>query len=250
LFREAIGKMNDEGKGLDDTSKGLSLLTYAVNQILLITGCPTGCRSYIDGLVGVARGSTEVEVSDKELAKSIRGDVGHVKDDAHEKWVQRKRNAVKKWQEEIGVDFIKYKTGKWDLKNSYQKTRYTLPLIKYAVDIISEAQKNEERWRSNPHFAIEDAAGKIVDSLEVKPVKVTPKKSSAGYYRQEVRTNMRKAKTHLEKAVEFFNDGGFGMLNEDEHTLAEIEGLVEQLKLAVGPFEPSVQATDTEEDEG
>ena len=181
------------------SSKDISNIIEVVNQLLAFTGYPHKSRVYVDALIGMSRGSSNLTVTDETLAMYARSDAASVTKDWLTKWVQRERRKFDEWQSNIGVVFIECKPGGRD-QFGYHKSRYKLPILEYARTVIEKA-RNRADWVTDPQFAIDAAAFEVADELKATPITIPSKRRFSGYYKTEVTTPMKTTIKKLERVT-------------------------------------------------
>lgn len=228
----------------------LAYLTSAVTQILRATNCPTGCRDFIDGLLSVSDGRIDFSIRDADLAEGAKTEKKTLLRESHQKWAQRRRKAIKNWQEGIGVDLITFKPGKSNPKiNEYIPTSYHLPLYSYAIQVIKSAM-NDEGWGRNPNAAIERAARELMNELGAKPVNIPAAKSKSRKTYDEALSKIRLARTSLATAAKILKDNDTGIYDDGEEAIEEVRQLTEELKARVGYYGEMYRLEELELDEG
>jgi len=234
LFSERVKFLGDSERMADKNfSENLSNVTNAITQILKAVNCPTGSRDLIDGLVGVTEGKLEIRISDKDLAEKIRTDAANVKKESKEKWIQRHRNALVKWQKQSNITLVEVELGgkNWE-RGTFFTTKYKLHIQEYAKNVIASAQANTTLWEKDRNKAIEEAASALVATLDLKPAKDLKRVDTSEDYIKLVKT----AKTNLENALKIMKKYDSGIHGEDEDLLDEIEKLIAEMRKKVGYF--------------
>ncbi|MFY9611632.1 MAG: hypothetical protein WAU45_23840 [Blastocatellia bacterium] len=120
----------------------ISDTTDAVSFILSRAGCPNECRCLIDAVIGVSNGESVHWFDAPDLAVGQRM-IGADSDPAHpasvSKRVQRHRKRLKDWQDESGYLLIECQSGGKDKNGNNHATRYRLPLLAAAVELLHQA---------------------------------------------------------------------------------------------------------------
>src|ERR1700754_107599 len=147
---------------LDAESARGANYTEAFNQLLRAVNCPTNLHPFLHTLIGFADGRVEVSVFDAELGQRHKaGRSG----DAAAKWVQRYRKQLNDWQDANNIYLVETQKGFINKDGQHIPSRYYIHLTEYINSVLEEAKKDQRRWVTIPHVAIEFAAQKCVRNI-------------------------------------------------------------------------------------
>ncbi|HST51591.1 MAG TPA: hypothetical protein VLJ61_06220 [Pyrinomonadaceae bacterium] len=223
----------DEDNKSKASSKDISHITEAINQLLSFSNCPSKFRGYVDALLGISRGAIEIEITDHALASHARGDASSISKEGLTKWIQRMRKNFDSWQRNLGIVFIECESGGYEkTTGSYRKSHYKLPIIQYATTVINEAKKSAG-WETDPQYQIGLAALEVIDGMKATQAIIPQKRSYSGFYKTEVRTSMRTAKAKLKRALDFLEDKDMTISAQDEQLIKDLENLLKRIRRQV-----------------
>jgi hypothetical protein len=227
IFKETkMSDRNDKEKLVED----YSYATEAINQILVAANCPNRFRQYIDCLVGVANGNIEFEASDPMVAKRARGRLDGANKHANKEWAKDKRTELLKWQDKGNLKLFEHEVRDYDKSTRTRPpSKYRLHLLRYAEQVITKAQRNDNLWRVNRSKAIEVEAEHLVNEVLGRQVS-TPKNKKYIDPPSEVKIKIKSAKTNLEEAVKILKKYDFSLIREDEQLVETIEKLIRAIR--------------------
>jgi hypothetical protein len=128
----------------------ISKITDTVTHLLDLAHVPSCHRGFLDGLIGAANGTLGFfECSDLHLSDRMRPDHSHITlEDGRKKFVQRSRAEFMAWQEAAQILLVEWEPGGQDKFGDKYCTRYRLPLLKVAAEVLAAA-KGSASWSMN-----------------------------------------------------------------------------------------------------
>lgn len=145
--------------------------TDVLNFLLVLVGCPTDLRGFLDAVIGLAgyRAAKRewFSASDKLLARRA---------DRSTKWVQIKRNQLTTWQKKSNIALIDIED---NIYNDGQKVphKYRVNVARFAVEAMLDARVSSNWQRGRFDEALEEAAKIMLDSLPDIPMHKKHKQS-------------------------------------------------------------------------
>jgi hypothetical protein len=222
-------KMSDSNAKEGKYGEGYSLITETINYILLAADCPQKFRTYIDCLIGIGNEKIKFDASDSEVARQAKGIGANVGKGASKGWARDRRRDLMKWQEEKNILLVKIVPGKRDSgSQEYTKSSFTLHLLEYAKQVISEANDKKIPKYGNRSTVLRQTANDLVDKLRSQPINA----KNLSYFDPptEVLKNLRSARTNLEKATRLLNKYKFKLKKSDKELIQEIEKYIASIK--------------------
>ncbi len=197
--------------------------TEALNQLLRVVKCPTKLHSFIHTLIGFADVKKKVAVFDAELGRRYKA---RRSVEAAAKWVQRNRRELNIWQDENSVYLIETKSGTKDKDGRPIPSRYYIHLTEYINYVLEEANKDQLRWDSVPHVAIEFAAQKFVRNMFTRRQVYGPPRGKTTDVDKIISQNLRSCITAIEKVTGLMEKKSDVATKEHRELWQELKGYI------------------------
>jgi hypothetical protein len=204
-------------------------ITEAMNQIMVKANCPDKFRPFIYCLAGMADKNYKLQASDAHISAHARGSIKGGGAHAHKGWARDKRRDLVKWLNEGNLNIVEIDVQDPDpVTKRRPPTIYTLHILRYAEQVLSDAKKNITLWMLSPDSAIADAAEKLVINLLGRQVN-TPQDKFIDPSR-EVLVYLKTARTNLFKAAKMLKKHNFQLMREDEKQLRIMEKYIKSIR--------------------
>jgi hypothetical protein len=177
----------------------------------------------------MADNNYKLQTSDTNIATYARGRIKGGGVHADKGWARDKRRDLVKWLNEGNLKVVDIEVQDPDPATKRRPpTIYTVHILKYAEQVLSEAKKNKSLWMLSPSSAIEDAADKFVANLLGQQVN-TPQDKFIDPSR-EVVAYLKTARTNLFKVANMLKKHNFQLMREDEKELRLIEKYIKSIR--------------------
>lgn len=184
----------------DSLERDISKITDAFNFICAKVEMPPQCRAYLDALIGAAHAKLKpgqpiddwFEASDVELGRrALPNRADELGTASLRKWTQRHRKAFFDWESKSLHKLVRCEPGGQDDNGDYQLSRYSLPILIAAAELLREASIHP-LIRSNPDKALESSMAIALASLPNAPEKLErfrrPRKDDSAMLRRNEST--------------------------------------------------------------
>jgi hypothetical protein len=220
---------NLSGRQIMSSPSDYSDITAAMNKIMVKVNCPDKFRAFIYCLAGMADNNYKLQTSDTNIATYARGRIKGGGANADKGWARDKRRDLVKWLDEGNPKVVEIEVQDPDpVTKKRPPTIYTVHILQYAEQVVSEAKKNKSVWSSSPTAAIEYAADDFVANLLGQQVN-TPQDKYIDPSR-EVVAYLKTARTNLFKVANMLKKYNFQLMREDEKELRIIEKYIKSIR--------------------